>query len=422
MRVRCVTAVASLGFVAAACGGGPAALPTTSAPIGGTTVATTTTAAAPQASAAAELAAARARWSAAAATTHNYVFEDDCGECEQPVPRPAAIWDGQWVADSKAPLIEEIFTTIEAAIDAGRDVDVVYDESFGVPIDVWIDREDRAFDGGTHWLIREFAPTLPGDAASLETLSAARLRWEAHRPTRYGFTTRIICECELSGWMYTQVEGNRITEFEADLEAKADISPITIDQMMDDIAELLTFGVEEAGVRITGSADFHPDLGYPVWVGLDIEVDDPDGELAHLPPRLVFVVSNFDEIAPDTDVELGREGMDLDTARARWASTGPTDYTYELTVHDIGNAEFGEPYTVIVADGLVTGVTRGDEPVDRDSVPAHTIDDLFDLIALWRQSGAEVETLYHADTGHPVVVVRRVPDPFVISIDDLADR
>jgi hypothetical protein len=249
--------VIAFALAAAACGGGRAA-PTSS--IAGPAATSTTTVAAPNASGLAALEAARNRWAASGLATYRYVFEDDCGEC-QPIAEQVVVWDGAPATMSVAPSVDEVFARVEAAIRAGEDVDVVYDGNLGYPVEVWIDREARAYDGGSHWLITGMDDGLPGDVASLEAVEAAATKWQESRPLAYEFTTSIICDCELQGTLWTRVEGDRITDWEVDLETHASLTPATIDELLADLAELFGIGISQAGVRITGSAQYHAELG-----------------------------------------------------------------------------------------------------------------------------------------------------------------
>ncbi len=130
-----------------------------------------------------ELAAARSRWEANASSDYHYVFEDDCGECEA-FSGQVVVWDGEVLDPSRRSLaVEEIFDILERAAAAGQSVEAVFDQETGYPTDVWIDRESRAFDGGTHWIIEDLVEGLPGEAASLAGLEAAWARWKSGAPT-----------------------------------------------------------------------------------------------------------------------------------------------------------------------------------------------------------------------------------------------
>lgn len=99
------------------------------------------------------LAEARQLWAAAGYASYRYDFDDDCGEC-QPFSGEVVVTDGEVVAPADRGLtIDEMFAAIERAVASGVPVEVTFDPQIGYPTDLWIDREARAYDGGTHWLL-----------------------------------------------------------------------------------------------------------------------------------------------------------------------------------------------------------------------------------------------------------------------------
>ena len=127
---------------------------------------------------------ARALWRDAGLTTYRYTFEDDCGECAPPGPIAVTVWEGL-VSRLDVATIEQIFDAIDSAINEDIPIEVSYDPQFGYPTDVWIDREARAYDGGTHWLVHGFEPGLPRDSASHDALLQAGGVWDLNRPDAY---------------------------------------------------------------------------------------------------------------------------------------------------------------------------------------------------------------------------------------------
>ncbi|MBK5269084.1 MAG: hypothetical protein JJE47_16810 [Acidimicrobiia bacterium] len=104
------------------------------------------------------LAEARQLWAAVGYTSYRYDFDDDCGEC-QPFTGEVVVTDGEVVAPADRGLtVDEMFAAIERAVAAGVPVEVTFDPQIGYPTDLWIDREARAYDGGTHWLLRNLVP------------------------------------------------------------------------------------------------------------------------------------------------------------------------------------------------------------------------------------------------------------------------
>jgi hypothetical protein len=104
-----------------------------------------------------ELESARELWAAAGLDTYQFVFEDDCGECFLAEPRLIAV-DNGLATNSEDPTVETLFDTIAVAITESSTVEVRYHPDLGHPIEIWIDREARAHDGGTHWLFRDLRP------------------------------------------------------------------------------------------------------------------------------------------------------------------------------------------------------------------------------------------------------------------------
>jgi hypothetical protein len=370
----------------------------------------------------AELAAARLAWAAAGLDTYHFVLQDDCGECppEWATPRLAVVWDGTLADGGRTGLdVEGLFDVIAAALAAGRTVEVTYHPELGYPTDLWIDREERAHDGGTHLLVQALEAGLPGAEVTLAGLDAAYDRWIRTRPPAYEFRTDFVCDCPIDATLWTLVDGQRIVDFRIEWardDAALDVSPQTIDQVFEDLRHLLTEGeVVEGGARITGGASYHPDLGYPTWIGLDIEVLDPDSPMGDLPPRLVIAIRDV--------VEHDLAGSAFARARDRWSQVGPSDYTYELTEHDIAEGTFGPPHVVVVENGRVGSVTLDGTDVHPDNVPAYSIGDLFDTIETWQSVGYRVEAIYDERLGHPVlVIVHHGEEVTAFSIDALRPR
>ncbi|MBW3666391.1 MAG: hypothetical protein KY394_02225 [Actinobacteria bacterium] len=105
-----------------------------------------------------ELEAARQRWSAAGLDDYRFTFQDDCGEClpSSRLPREVVVRDGEASAPGQ-PTVDSLFDAVEKALADGSSVDVAYHPVLGYPEYIWIDREARVRDGGTHWLIHELA-------------------------------------------------------------------------------------------------------------------------------------------------------------------------------------------------------------------------------------------------------------------------
>lgn len=105
-----------------------------------------------------ELTEARARWSAADTTDYRFTLQRSC-EClpEWSAPTEVTVRDGLVVSatieDGPAPegaalTIEELFNAIADALDEPVPSAVTYDPELGYPIDVQLDLEAIAVDGG----------------------------------------------------------------------------------------------------------------------------------------------------------------------------------------------------------------------------------------------------------------------------------
>ncbi len=351
---------------------------------------------------------ARAKWDAAALGTYSYEFLDDCGECDQLPTQSVVVWDGD-VLDPlrRATSIDQAFALIERSIERGADVDVEYHPELGYPTDLWIDREARAYDGGIHLVFDSVAPDLPGDPASLDTHRAAWDRWRATGLESYEYSSAVICECEYQVSMRTTVVDGLVTAFDSRTPEPTDItfSPLTIEQMFSDVEAFLAGeDFPSEGIRVTGSALYDEQYGYPVWIGLDIEVTDPEAAAeAGFPPRLVMTVSSLEPLISDPASEV-------EEARAKWRSQAIDTYTFDIVFHDIVEADYSEAFTVEVESGVIVSVTENGYEYPPEDVEVPTIDELFDAIVNWQLSGGTVDAIYHAELGYPTVVIAAEPD------------
>ena len=350
---------------------------------------------------------ARARWTAAGLDSYRYEFLDDCGECDQQPPGEIVVWDGD-VLDpiDRAPSVEEAFDLIESSLAAGQEVEATYHPELGYPTDVWIDREDRAFDGGTHWVLSDVTEGLPGDAATLSNLQDARVLWQRSGIIAYEFRTSFLCDCEVEGSVWTRVENGLVTDWSEVFVRETDstVTPITINQLFADLEEMIGSGEAfvDSGLSVTGSALYDAEYGYPVWIGLDIEVVDPQSPAASLGPRLVFVISDFNAIAVED------AASELNLARQRWLASGITSYTFEVTSHDVEEASFSDPYLVTVRDGELVEITQNGELAELGEDV--TVEVIFEMIARLSADGVDVDAIYHTEFGYPVVVLFIAPD------------
>jgi hypothetical protein len=388
--------------VLALAGCGAEAVPATSEPA----ITTATVAADGQAA----LDEARGKWAAVGFESYHYEFENDCGECDPQlsVSRQVVVWDDdRFDPSGSSPSVEQMFDEIELALGEGLTIDVVYDEELGYPVEVDIDPESRPVDGGIRWSVPTLEPGLPGDDVSLSEVSAAEQLWKVQRPDAYEYTLTVWCDCPLAGSVVTQIEGDRVVSYDVlyDESSGGSITPIAVDDMFSDLEDLMTSidGVVEDGIHFTGSARFHPELGYPIWIGLDIEILRDDPLLDELPARLVVTMTDLHPI--DAGQAAGQVELSaLEAAAERWADAGVDTYSYQLTIHAMATAEFTGPFVVEIIDGEIVSVTRDGSPVSPERARGYRVEQIFDMIRQAIVEGVEVAVLYNQVLGYPVLV------------------
>ena len=422
MTVRATATLVSAAVLLVACGSsqlGSATSTTVSISTALTTI-TATTSTIPSTSEADELTAAKARWRDAHPVTYHYSFIDDCGECGQRPRRLIVVWDKRVIdPEHQEPSIERAFTKIEDALTAGRPVEVTYHEELGYPTDLFIDPAAREYDGGTHWLFSDLSEGLPGSETSTDTLEDARARWIDADIKAYEFRAHVLCDCEIESSVRVRVEGGQVVDWRSDQVLPSDLflTPFTIDTLFDEVGGLIDSpggGDGESAVRSTGSALYDHQLGYPLWVGLDLEIIEPTPEMEALPPRLVLAVTEFERVDTDDRSELQR-------AIATWVAAGLGDYSYRLSYHDIEAATFSDPLKIVVSDGAITSTILEGKPTEIEGPTPAPIEGYFDLIDRWAKAGSQVDVIYHSELGYPVLVIAIHPDgsSTAFSISDL---
>jgi hypothetical protein len=380
-----------------------------------TTTSVATTIAAPGEGEAVRLALddARQRWAQAGLATYRYTFQDDCAECDpaERAPRDVVVWEGEeFDPGAQSPSVEEMFTEIEAALDAGLTVEARFDPQSGHPTEVAIDLESRPVDGGTRWMVTELQPGLPGDEVSVAVVAEAQQAWLASRPEAYEYTLSVFCDCPFEGSLTTRIHGEKVVSHQIHYDelSGGSVTPIAIDNMFADLAELMSSveGVIEDGIQFTGSARFHPDLGYPVWVGVDLTVLRADPIFADLPERLVMTITDLRPIEVPVPEYPTDAFAALADAEQRWQESGIRAYTYELAFHNIRNADFTGPFTVAVEDGAVVSVhdAAGTE-VSPERAAGATVEEMFREIEGYLEQGLETSVTYHEVWGHPVLAM-----------------
>lgn len=257
------------------------------APVGETTAPSTTAPAAPTATTAAAdpgaaFAQASARWEASGLETYHFVFEDDCGECMPVGPRVVVVRGGV-PGDAADPSVDSLFGTIATALDAGSSVEVEYHPRLGHPIDIWIDKEARAYDGGTHWLIRDLEEGVPDLEPLPSDHEAAIGKWAdaGYSGYRYDMVTHDIIEASFSEpYMITVRDGQVVdVQFQGAPEDAEEIPEVTVEQMFS-LIESETRAGSVVGVL------YHDIDGHPVFVS----VRPPDNAT---PPSLAFSVHDL---------------------------------------------------------------------------------------------------------------------------------
>lgn len=262
-----------IAIVVVACGGtvgGPATSPTSAA-------VTPSTMSDPGVA----FAEARGKWGASGLVTYHFEFEDDCGECMPTEPRVVAVEEGK-PGTAADPTVESLFETIASAMDTGSSVEVSYHPELGYPTDIWIDREARAYDGGTHWLIRDLKPGLPEPPPSSDHETAVS-KWAGagYADYRYDLVTHDIIEASFSERYTVTVRDGLVVEvqFQGPAGEAEDIPEMTIEAVFS-----LIEGEKEAGSIV--DVLYHSVDGHPVFVSVR-----PPDETA--PPSMVFSIHDL---------------------------------------------------------------------------------------------------------------------------------
>ena len=226
-----------------------------------------------------DFAAARANWHDAGLDTYRFTFEDDCGECMPAGPRLVVVRGGE-AEDPSDPTVDSLFETIALALGEETSVEVTYHSELGYPTEIWIDREARAYDGGTHWLIRDLEAGLPDPETSTSELEAARQRWidAGYGDYRYDLVTHDIVEASFSAPYTVTVSDGLVldVEFQGAPEDEQQVPGLTID----DWFELIE---EEGAAGSIVEVIYHDQDGHPVFLA----VRDPNNTI---PPSLMVSI------------------------------------------------------------------------------------------------------------------------------------
>ncbi|MDH5616932.1 MAG: carboxypeptidase-like regulatory domain-containing protein, partial [Acidimicrobiia bacterium] len=366
----------------------------------------------PDESPAADLADARVRWASFGAGDYAYQFTNDCGECDPTArsPRRIAVLDGRVLAVHGTDLltVEQVFESIEQALDAGRRVEVSYDPETGLPRDVQIDMDMRPVDGGTHWTLDMLTSFSPVDSA--EGLRAARLLWAAQGLNNYRFLMKVECDCPENGTFDVKVVDDQVVDvIPLDPEAEASsVTPVTMNRTFDDLEEwftdrktLIDEGILDLDVRVD------PVMGYPRWMHMDAAFPDEYSARPFTAVVTMELVGPLDptEFSPKPDPD---DLAAIQLARSLWKASGITDYRYTLTVHCECPQEHTGPFEITVHGQRITSATWNGNPLGPDQGTTYAVDEVFTMIDHAVQDGIDVDVTYDPVLGHPQLVIINV--------------
>ena len=219
----------------------------------------------------AELADARARWEAVGISEYAYSIVESC-ECDAETvgPRRVVVSEGVVTATTwfgspskyDGVTIEALFDQIEAGLQRGDVTNrVTYDEDTGAPIDVILDEEAVAADGGRAFNVQGF---ISYDALRIE-LDTARSTWGDSGITSYVVTYDQVCFCPQLQVEVTVVDGVVTdSEMRSDVDF-GDLPVLTVDDMFDEIKRQIDTGAFSIEV------DYDPETGHPTGYFFDIE-------------------------------------------------------------------------------------------------------------------------------------------------------
>lgn len=215
-----------------------------------------------------ELDIARTRWAEVGSDHYAYTYTRFC-ECSEETAGPIRVvvrggaverttWFGNpttadgWTA-------EELFADIDTVIRSGREVDVTYDPATGLPVDVALDLEAIAVDGGFFIETRSFIDY----AAVSSALAEARARWDEAGLTDYVLEYREICFCP-EILVTVTVRGAEIV----DSQVSGGFEPGVVHDvpgLFDRVVQAIDHGA------YTITATYDPELGHPLELYIDVE-------------------------------------------------------------------------------------------------------------------------------------------------------
>lgn len=219
----------------------------------------------------ADLADARARWEAAGIDEYSYSIVESC-ECDPETvgPRRVVVSDGAVTATTwfgspskyDGVTVDVLFDQIEAGLQRGDVINrVSYDETTGAPIDVILDEEAVAADGGRAFNVQGF---ISYDELRAD-LTEARDRWAASGIDSYVVTYDQVCFCPQLQVRVAVVDGVVTdSELRSDVDF-GDLPVLSVDDMFDEIARQIDAGAFSIDV------DYDSETGHPTGYFFDIE-------------------------------------------------------------------------------------------------------------------------------------------------------
>ncbi|MEM7285517.1 MAG: DUF6174 domain-containing protein [Actinomycetota bacterium] len=219
----------------------------------------------------ADLADARARWAAAGIGEYAYSIVESC-ECDPETvgPRRVTVSDGVVVSTTwfgspsqyDGVAVEVLFDQIELGLQRGEVTNrVTYDDATGAPVDVLLDEEAVAADGGRAFNVQAF---ISYDSLRAD-LDAARDRWAAAGIDGYVVTYDQVCFCPQLQVEVTVVNGEVVaSEVRSEVDL-GDVPTLTVEAMFAEIEAQIDAGA------FSVSADYDPVTGHPTGYFVDVE-------------------------------------------------------------------------------------------------------------------------------------------------------
>ena len=291
--------------------------------------------------------------------------------------------------------IEGLFALIQEAISRNAaSIEVSYDETYGHPVELFIDYDERMADEEDRFTISSFTTANDLDPAQ-EALLQAQERWDQSGIVHYAYTGAWTCFCPEEYRADTQVTvgGGEVT---AVTSADPDVETIPDPERFVPIEGLFAL-IQDAISRNAASIEVAYDdtHGYPMELFIDY-----DERMADEEDR--FTMSSF-----TTAYDLDPAHEALLQAWERWGQSGIVHYAYTGAWTCFCPEEYRADTQVTVDGGKVTAVTSADPNVETIPDPERfvLIEGLFALIqdAISRNA-ASIEVSYDETYGYPAEI------------------